>query len=40
MIDGSPSVETTNVPMRTASAARDKRRRDARRRVLERPLRK
>lgn len=40
MIDGSPSVETTNVPMRTPSAARDKRRRDARRRVLERPLRK
>jgi len=40
MIDGSPSVETTNVPMRTPSAAREKRRREARRRALNRRLRK
>jgi len=39
MIDGSPSVETTNVPMRTPSAAREQRRREARRRALNRPLR-
>ena len=36
MVDGSPSVDTTNVPMKTPSAAREKRRREARKRALER----
>ena len=36
MIDGSPSVETTNVPAKTPGAARDRRRRDARKRALDR----
>jgi putative transposase len=36
MIDGSPSVETTNVPAMTPGAARDRRRRDARKRALDR----
>jgi putative transposase len=36
MVDGSPSVNTTNVPMKTPSAAREKRRREARKRVVDR----
>jgi putative transposase len=39
MIDGSPSVDTTNVPTTTPSAARAKRRREARKHALNRPLR-